>query len=527
VGRFPWCKKQRRAEPATGRWLQHSVNRSRLDFPSVFARLSPEDFLRLGASEAKMDRGLKRKGFAVIGVLLFCAMTMQGHAATITVTNTNDSGPGSLRQALTDEHDGDTIGFSAALNGQTITLTSAELVIDEDITISGPGPEMLTVSSSFSTPFRIFHVLPGHSVAIQGLMITGGIVGDTDPGGGILNDHATLTVRNCAVNFNYSGYAGGGIFNDGSNGNATLTIVDSTVSSNFSPFGAGIVNEGDEGSATLTIVDSAVNDNRSTNGSPPYDFGVAGGIGSSGIVTISKSTISGNLASNEAGGIASAGELTITDSTISGNGAGGFGQNNWPGRGGGISALGSVTISNSTISGNSAWGNDFKGPGYGGGIAADTTGGEINNCTISGNGATIGGGISTGGGLGIGTTILNNFGANIDGAVTSHGYNVSSDNGGGFLNGPGDQINTDPMLGALQDNGGPTLTHALLPGSPAIDAGDPNFTPPPFYDQRGPRFRRVFNGRIDVGSFETQPEPPPFPSPRPRPTPLPRPAPVR
>jgi len=90
-----------------------------------------------------------------------------------------------------------------------------------------------------------------------------------------------------------------------------------------------------------------------------------------------------------------------------------------------------------------------------------------------------------------------------------------------LLNGPGDQINTDPMLGPLQDNGGPTFTQALLPGSPAIDAGDPNFTPPPFYDQRGPRFRRVFNGRIDIGSFEKQPQPPrPRPTPRARPTPL-------
>src|SRR4029077_19791568 len=81
-----------------------------------------------------------------------------------------------------------------------------------------------------------------------------------------------------------------------------------------------------------------------------------------------------------------------------------------------------------------------------------------------------------------------------------------------FLNGPGDQINTDPMLGPLQNNGGPTFTHALLPGSPAIDAGDPNFTPPPDYDQRGPGFVRVFNGRIDVGSFEVQPTPTPTPT---------------
>src|SRR5205823_7880339 len=64
--------------------------------------------------------------------------------------------------------------------------------------------------------------------------------------------------------------------------------------------------------------------------------------------------------------------------------------------------------------------------------------------------------------------------------------------------------NTDPLLGPLQNNGGPTFTHSLLPGSPAIDAGDPNFTPPPFFDQRGPGFNRVVNGRIDIGSFEVQ-----------------------
>lgn len=88
---------------------------------------------------------------------------------------------------------------------------------------------------------------------------------------------------------------------------------------------------------------------------------------------------------------------------------------------------------------------------------------------------------------------------NDGGTVTSHGYNLSSDDGGGYLTASGDQINTDPLLGPLQDNGGPTFTHALLPGSPAIDTGDPSFTPPPFYDQRGPDFWRVRNDRIDVG----------------------------
>jgi hypothetical protein len=72
----------------------------------------------------------------------------------------------------------------------------------------------------------------------------------------------------------------------------------------------------------------------------------------------------------------------------------------------------------------------------------------------------------------------------------------------------GDQVNTDPMLSPLEDNGGPTVTHRLLSGSPAIDMGDPNFTPPPVSDQRGSGFPRVYGGRIDIGSFEVQPTPP-------------------
>jgi hypothetical protein len=90
------------------------------------------------------------------------------------------------------------------------------------------------------------------------------------------------------------------------------------------------------------------------------------------------------------------------------------------------------------------------------------------------------------------------------GTTTSLGYNLSSDDGSGFFTATGDQINTTPLLGPLQDNGGPTFTHAPLQGSPAIDAGDPNFTPPPDYDQRGPGYNRVAHGRIDIGAFEVQ-----------------------
>jgi hypothetical protein len=162
--------------------------------------------------------------------------------------------------------------------------------------------------------------------------------------------------------------------------------------------------------------------------------------------------------------------------------------------------------------------------GEGGGIFG---GGTIRHCTIAGNNAdNRGGGILVYGGLAIGNTILKTgtSGANIvisSGTVASNGYNISNDNGGGFLTGPGDQINTDPMLGPLQDNGGPTFTHALLPGSPAIDAGDPKFTPPPYYDQRGAVFWRVRNGRIDSGSFEVQAGTTPSPTPTPTASPTP------
>ena len=92
-------------------------------------------------------------------------------AGNIIVTNTNDSGPGSLRQALAEANDGDTIGF--AVSG-TIGLTSGELVIDRNITISGPGSNLLTVRPSQGHFFRVFHVMPSHSITIQGITISFG-----------------------------------------------------------------------------------------------------------------------------------------------------------------------------------------------------------------------------------------------------------------------------------------------------------------------------------------------------------------
>jgi len=334
-------------------------------------------------------------GLASVVALLW-AIAASASANIITVTNTNDSGPGSLRQALASANDGDTID-ATGISG-VIMLTTGELRVNARVMINGPGADVLAIDANAAS--TVFHVTSIGPVTIS-----------------------DLTIRNGQGNF------GGGILN--SNG-GTLTVTNSTVSGNMAPFGGGIYNSG-----TMNIVNS---------------------------------TVSGNMGSSEGAGVYNAGTLTITNSTFSGNAT--------RGSGGGCINGSMLLIINSTLSGNSA---------------VDAGGGVFNLGTLH-----------------IGNSVLKrgDSGANINvsggGTVTSLGYNVSSDDGSGFLTGPGDQINTDPLLGPLQDNGGPTFTHALLPGSPAIDAGDPNFTPPPFFDQRGPGFWRVRNGRIDIGSFEVQ-----------------------
>src|SRR5262249_28939345 len=190
-----------------------------------------------------------------------------------------------------------------------------------------------------------------------------------------------------------------------------------------------------------------------------------------------------------------------------------------------------VIVSNSTILGFAL--------GNGGGIAnacdlPNVAQATITNSTFSDSSASHGNSIYNAGAaeFEIGSTILSlnqaTPGVNIfnSGRATSLGYNMCDDDGAGILTGPGDQINTDPELFHLQDNGGPTLTCKPLPHSPAINAGDPNFTPPPLFDQRGPAFQRVSGGRIDIGSVEVQHRTTRTPTPTPRATATPTPTPT-
>ena len=409
-------------------------------------------------------------------------------ANIIVVTNTADSGPGSLRDALAAAVDGDIID-ATGISG-TILLTSGELQITHAVTINGPGAGSLAVDGNGT--FRVFDNLTS-GASISGFSITNGSA-TGDIGGGVFNEggnSATLRLSDCIVSGNSADF-GGGIFNF----NGALTVNNCTISGNGAAFsGGGIVSSASGAAATLTITNSTISDNSATaNDGGGILNGAAGSVASIASVIVSNSTLSGNSATGNGGAVANAAD---------------------------VPDLARLTITNSTISDNSATAN-------GGGIY------NQGNAQFQ-----------------IGSTILNagSSGENIfnGGQATSLGYNLSSDDGAGILIGTGDQINTDPMLGPLQDNGGPTFTHALLPGSPAIDAGDPSFAPPPSFDQRGPGFARVSGSLIDIGSFEVQvggtptptatgtasptptstarPSPTPriAPTPRPRPTPPPRP----
>jgi predicted outer membrane repeat protein len=414
---------------------------------------------------------------------LFAGATCTAGAATIIVTTTSDNGAGSLRSALGSAANGDIVD-GTAVSG-TITLTSGVLVVSNNLVILGPGPANLAISGNAAS--GVFSIGPGKIVTLRSLTITNGFSQVNYNGGGIYNDHSTLSLSNCSVTGNLAGdfSAGAGIYNDGGSGTATVMIVNSTVSDNLSAGdpGGGIYNNGFSGSATLTIINSTFSGNFAEKGGAIYNDGSSG----SAVVTISNSTISGNSVSLEPGGgiynngFLGIAMLAIINSTVSGNTAT---------NGGGIYSSGnaSLLIANTTFSDNSAMSH---------------AGTDIYNDASAGN-AT----------LAIGSTILNSGGSgatifNNSGTIASLGYNLSNDGGGGFLTATGDQTYTDPMLGSLQTNGGPTRTHALMPGSPAIGQGK-SFGATT--DQRGlPRpvidlciTNAAGSDGSDIGAFETQ-----------------------
>ena len=332
--------------------------------------------------------------------------------SSATVTNANDSGAGSLRQAISDICAGGTIDFNLAAGPQVIILTSGELAINKNMTISGPGANDLSVERSAEpgTPdFRIFNIAPASDATISGMTIRNG----SAPNGGGLYNSGTLTVTGCEVSGNHGTAHGGPGYGGGIWSNGALTITDSTLRGN--------------------------------------EAGSAGGFGGCiyaiGTVDIKNSTLSANQALFSFGGggaiyLASSGSaLTVTNSTLYGNGT--------ESQGGGIysDSGASVTLYNSIIAGNTK------------------TGPVMDNCS---------------------------------GTITDGGHNIEDDATCSL--GASSMSNTDPKLDplGLKDNGGPTKTIALLPGSPAIDASSTNC---PATDQRGVTRS---SPNCDIGAFESR-----------------------
>lgn len=318
-----------------------------------------------------------------------------------------------------------------------------------------------------------------HGLNIVGAGAASTIIDGGGLGNVIFNNAIEVAVSGVTMR-NGGGDGGGGVGDGGNVYNcfASLTISDSVISRGrvrsgpgFDGYGGGIYNCP---GSTLTLINTTISENSAEEG---------GGICNGGILTIINSTFSGNTARHrKGGGIRNYGALTMINSTISGNRASvaGGGIHN----GGLFGPSGTLLISNSTLSGN------FAGEGKGGGIFSN----EGGTRAVLQN-----------------SIVANNMGSDCHGTMTSNGYNLSSDDSCRF-DGAGDLNNSDPNLGPLQDNGGPTQTMALLPGSPAIDTGNPKGCSEGHghllkTDQRGePRPDKEESSGCDRGAYERQKE---------------------
>jgi Ca2+-binding RTX toxin-like protein len=392
--------------------------------------------------------------------------------------------------------------FALALSGNgEESAATGDLDITDDLTIRGVSADQ-TIIDGLGLD-RVFDIRLNVIVTLATLKITGGGALSSQEDGGAIRNQGQLTLNDVEVSNNVASGGGGALISFGTN--SALNIVNSRFISNAAggSLGGGAIFTG----SPTTIVGSTFRQNSSAA------HGGAILIMNGGSLLLQESTLAANSAgqTGSGGGIYNAASLEVERSTISGNLA----------RDGGgifnVSFTGSTQARFllTTVSGNSA-------TNHGGGLYNDVgTTTLITDSTFAMNGAASnGGGVYQRGSLSIGGSILGantagNSGADIDGGLTSLGYNLFGSSAGGHGFRSDDVLDSDPMLGPLQDNGGPTFTHELLQGSLAIDGNAPSTSTPT--DQRGkPRPVDGNNDgtvKADIGAFEKQPLPPPPPPP--------------
>ncbi|MEX0682639.1 MAG: choice-of-anchor Q domain-containing protein [Dehalococcoidia bacterium] len=451
--------------------------------------------------------------FVIIAVVAAVQPSQPAFGAVILVEQDEDdfqvSGLCTLRDAiLSANNDTNASGDCVQGNGiDTIQVPAGTYELDgfdfggpleltEDVHIVGDGADVTFIDGVDS--IRVLHVKPGTTVSMDGVTLRNGLSG---VGGGAIFNSGDLTLTDVTIDSNQGSF-GGGINNVG-----RLVLVGSTISgNNATSIGGGIYSQA---AGMLEIQDSEVSGNMSASNTAGIhnigemtiqastiqmnqSGGNGGGIGNSGTGTIVDSRISGNTSANSGGGIYNNDTLTVQRTLISGN-TGGSG-------GGGISTTGDVELTNVTLSGNE-----------GGGITQFVgAGGQVMllNVTVAENTHddqslplgiyVIDGDVSLRNTTVTGADPARTCGVGLTGVLTSQGHNLEDGQTCG-LDMDGDQPGVDPMLGPLADNGGPTFTHALIQGSPAIDAGDDAVCP--VDDQRGEP--RPQGDGCDAGAFES------------------------
>lgn len=395
-------------------------------------------------------------------------------STTLIVKNCNDSGAESLREAIGAAPDNAAIEFDLAQTPcSTITLTTGEIKISVDnLTIEGPGSDLLTIDGGYATSFqqnRIFHHTGQGQLAIKGLQLTdakyekntvqalGGCVASN---GKVLLDHAMIS--ECKV-------VGMGVPAFGGAINARgVTLISSTIEncstvSDVSSGGGGLTAD----AYGIAVAYSTLSNNAAISTNPQNPSSNGGGIFSRGPTHIYSSTISGNQA--VFGGGMSVRALTLVNSTISTNVASRYI--------GGVDADGAVEVSDSTISFNRDVGRA----------------GGMHGTSIQANGSIFAYNTSDDGNGPIEADVTSGDG------VVGGAHNLIMATAGMTIP-PMNTLTDCPRLAPLMNNGGPTKTHALLPGGPAINAGS-SFDSQSF-DQRGPGFARVIGSAEDIGAYE-------------------------